>query len=149
MTICEPDRVGDRGAAGETSSATPFPELNDLLTNRVRVRSILDANLVGVYLTGSFALGGGDAASDCDFLVVTTGLVGDERACASPAARGDSESGGLLGVQPRRLVRTESRSPDAGSARASWLYVNRGGREMEWSAHCNTEESDGYYASGH
>ncbi len=61
------------------SSATPFPELNGLLTNFVgHAQSILETNLVGVYLTGSFALGGGDAASDCDFVVVTTGRVGDE-----------------------------------------------------------------------
>jgi hypothetical protein len=42
----------------------------------------LDSNLVGVYLVASFALGGGDAASDCDFLVVMTGPVrgGDEHA---------------------------------------------------------------------
>ena len=54
--------------------ATGFPELNDLLTRFVdAIRSILAENLVGVYLTGSFALGDGDAASDCDFLVVTVG----------------------------------------------------------------------------
>src|SRR4051794_20144759 len=51
---------------------TAFPELNDLLTRFVEAtRGILDGNLVGVYLTGSFALGRGDAASDCDFLVAT------------------------------------------------------------------------------
>src|SRR5512133_460431 len=79
-TICDPDCVGDRGRSRlTTTSATPFPDLNELLTDFVgRVQSILDANLVGVYLVGSFALGGGDAASDCDFLVVTTGRVGDE-----------------------------------------------------------------------
>ena len=50
------------------STATPFAELNDLLTRFVtRVSSILGTKLVGVYLTGSFALGAGDAASDCDF----------------------------------------------------------------------------------
>jgi predicted nucleotidyltransferase len=60
-----------KGQSG-TASATLFPELNDLLTEFVSVvRSVLAKNLVGVYLTGAFALGGGDAASDCDFLVVT------------------------------------------------------------------------------
>lgn len=62
-----------------TRSPTPFAELNDLLTRFVgRVQSVLDTNLVGVYLVGSFALGGGDAASDCDFLVVTNGRVTGE-----------------------------------------------------------------------
>ena len=57
-------------------SAIPFPELNQLLNDFIRrIQAILGPNLVGVYLTGSFALGGGDAASDCDFLVVTTGRV--------------------------------------------------------------------------
>jgi hypothetical protein len=68
-----------RGAA---VAATPFDELNDLLTRFVdRLSSILGAKLVGVYLTGSFALDAGDAASDCDFLAVTDGNLSpdDER----------------------------------------------------------------------
>jgi Nucleotidyltransferase domain len=64
-----------RGGSGpRVLSATSFPELDDLLSDFVgRLRSLLGANLVGIYLTGSFALDGGDAASDCDFLVVTVG----------------------------------------------------------------------------
>jgi hypothetical protein len=59
---------------------TSFPELNDLLAAFVgRVRAILETDLIGVYLTGSFALGDGDGDGDCDFLVVTSGRLGSER----------------------------------------------------------------------
>jgi len=64
-------------------STTPVFDLNDLLADFVgHVKTILGKNVVGVYLTGSFALGGGDAASDCDFLVVTTRSVRSEYECA-------------------------------------------------------------------
>src|SRR3712207_3967178 len=54
------------------SEPTPYPELNALLADLVtRVRTILEGNLVGVYLQGSFALGDADMQSDCDFLTVT------------------------------------------------------------------------------
>jgi len=124
------------------ATATQFPELNELLVRFVdRIRLILDRNLVGVYLTGSFALGSGDAASDCDFLAVTTGPLtrGHEHALrqlheelptwpsywaynleGSYAPRFDLET--LVGIGH------------------TWLYVNRGGREMEWSTHCNSED---------
>ena len=54
--------MGDLGpGTPEAVSATRFPELNDLLTDFVyAVRRILADNLVGAYLTGSFALGGGE-----------------------------------------------------------------------------------------
>ncbi len=42
------------------------------------VREALGANLVGVYLQGSFALGDGDAFSDVDFIVVTQTDIADE-----------------------------------------------------------------------
>jgi aminoglycoside adenylyltransferase-like protein len=101
---------------------------------------VLD-DLVGVYLTGSFALGGGDAASDCDFLVVKDGALSsdEERALrelhqeiptwpgywasnleGSYAPRGDLETLAAVGLP--------------------WLFVDRGHREMEWSPHCNAED---------
>src|SRR3954471_15238251 len=65
---------------GEQSFATGFPELNALLADFVeRVSSILADDLVGAYLVGSFALGGGDMASDCDFIVVTENRVDGEQ----------------------------------------------------------------------
>jgi predicted nucleotidyltransferase len=63
-----------------TPPPTRFADLNELLEEFVdRVASILRGNFVGVYLTGSFALGAGDLHSDCDFLVVTVDRVTAEQ----------------------------------------------------------------------
>lgn len=63
-----------------TSVATAYPELNELLSELVSgARSVLGESLVGVYLTGSFALGDGDLQSDCDFLAVTEAQVVPEQ----------------------------------------------------------------------
>lgn len=125
-----------------TGAATGFPELNDLLTKFVSaVRSILVENLVGVYLTGSFALGDGDAASDCDFLVVTVGRLSRDQ---ERSLRQLHEE--ILTWPSYWAYNLEgSYAPKADLQRLEalgrpWLYVNRGGREMEWSAHCNTED---------
>ena len=135
--------MGDRGRSRlTTTSATPFPDLNELLTDFVgRVQSILDANLVGVYLVGSFALGGGDVASDCDFLVVTTGLVGDEHELALRHLH--EEIPAWPGYWAYHLEGSYAPTADLQTLAAlgrPWLYVNRGAREMGWSAHCNTED---------
>jgi predicted nucleotidyltransferase len=101
----------------------------------------LDEQLVGVCLTGSFAHGAGDAASDCDFLVVTTGRVGGEREVAlrqlheeipaSPGYWAHNLEGSYAPMADLRTLAALGRP---------WLYVNRGGREIERSAHCNTED---------
>lgn len=121
---------------------TSFPELNDLLGDFVgRVRSILDTNLVGVYLTGSFALGGGDAASDCDFLVATTGRLGGdhERALRQLHAEIPDRPGyWAYNLEGSYAPRTDLETLAA--LGRPWLYVDRGAREMQWSAHCNTED---------
>ena len=135
--------MGDRGRSRlTTTSATPFPDLNERLTDFVgRVQSILDANLVGVYLVGSFALGGGDAASDCDFLVATTGRVGDEHEHALRQLH--EEIPAWPGYWAYNLEGSYAPKADLLTLAAlgrPWLYVNRGAREMAWSAHCNTED---------
>ena len=122
--------------------ATQFPELNALLTDFVcAVRSILCDNLVGVYLTGSFALSGGDAASDCDFLVATAARVGRDEECSLRQLHAEIPTGS--GYWACNLEGSYAPRADLQTAAAlgrRWLYVNRGGREMEWSTHCNTED---------
>lgn len=77
-------------APGSTAAPTPFSDLNELLGELVeRVKTILGANFVGAYLTGSFALGGGDVHSDCDFLIVTAERVSAEQERARRSARAD------------------------------------------------------------
>lgn len=123
-------------------NATRFPELIDLLAKFVSmVQQILGDNLVGVYLTGSFALGGGDAASDCDFLVVTAAGIGgdDERRLRQL----HEEIPTWPSYWAYNLEGSYARRADLRTLAAlgrPWLYVNRGAREMEWSAHCNTAD---------
>jgi hypothetical protein len=123
-------------------TATPFAELNELLARFVaQISSILGANLTGVYLTGSFALGDGDAASDCDFLAVTGARLGgvEERALRDlheeipgwPSYWAYNFEGSYA---PRADLTTLVKLGEP------WLYVDRGSREMEWSPHCNTAD---------
>jgi hypothetical protein len=134
------ERLAQEQAASVT--ATPFVELNDLLTRFVaRVSSIVGAGLVGVYLTGSFALGGGDAASDCDFLGVTDGSLSREEERALRRLHGEILS--WPGYWAHNLEGSYAPKTDLATLVTlgqPWLYVNRGSHEMERSSHCNTED---------
>ena len=62
------------------SSPTPYPNLNGLLQEfRDRVSAALGANLTGVYLQGSLAVGDFDQSSDIDFIVVIETDLTDEQ----------------------------------------------------------------------
>lgn len=119
---------------------TQFPELNDVLTELTEtVRDILDGTYVGCYLQGSFALGGGDAESDADFIVVTTvPPAGDAEA---QLRRLHDEIPTRPGIWNRNI---EGSYADLVSLRDNarigqpWLFVDRGHREMIWDSHCNT-----------
>ena len=125
-------------AAGPTA----FPELNALLDEFVaRLRSILGNDLVGVYLVGSFALGGGDVASDCDFLVVTEGRVGGEQERAIRELHGEIPT--RDGYWEHNLEGSYAPKADLETLEAlgrAWLFVNRGHRDADWDAHCNVED---------
>jgi Aminoglycoside adenylyltransferase, C-terminal domain/Nucleotidyltransferase domain len=104
-----------------------------------RVSSALGPDLVGVYLTGSFALGGGDASSDCDFLVVTEG--GLDAAEEGDLRQLHEEIPIWAGHWARNLEGSYAPRGDLETLAAlgrPWLYVDRGHREMELSPHCNT-----------
>jgi hypothetical protein len=132
------------GAGGDesVSGLTQFPELNVLLADFVRrVRSVLGDDFVGAYLTGSFALGGGDAASDCDFLVVSADQPTVEQERALRALHVEILE--WPGYWAYNLEGSYAPRADLGRLATlgrEWLYVNRGGCEMEWSPHCNTED---------
>jgi predicted nucleotidyltransferase len=101
----------------------------------------LGPDLVGVYLTGSFALGGGDAASDCDFLAVTAGPLREEQEQELRSLH--HEIPDRPGYWAYNLEGSYAPEPDLRTLAAlhrPWLYVDRGGRTMEWTAHDNTED---------
>ena len=130
------------GGAPEATAdvgATAFPELNVLLTEALgRGRTILGDGLVGAYLVGSFALGGGDAASDCDFLVVTADqLTGEQEQKLRDLHEEIPSWPGYWAhnIEGSYAPRGDLRTLDA--LGRPWLYVNRGSREMERSTHCN------------
>jgi predicted nucleotidyltransferase len=127
---------------GEHSFPTDFPELNALLDEfAARVGAILGKDLVGLYLVGSFALGGGDAASDCDFLVVTEQRVDGEQEQALRALHDEIPM--REGYWPQNLEGSYAPRPELetlDSLDGDWLYVNRGHRDMSWDPHCNAED---------
>ncbi|WP_264778208.1 aminoglycoside adenylyltransferase domain-containing protein [Deinococcus aetherius] len=119
---------------------TPFVALNDVLTRLVEgTREALRPDLMGVYLSGSFALGDADAGSDVDFLVVTRAFLTEPQQAAVQALQrtlydefahwGKHLEGSYF---PADLLRR----PDP--ARTPIPYFNHGGRDLEFSDHDNT-----------
>jgi 8-oxo-dGTP pyrophosphatase MutT (NUDIX family)/predicted nucleotidyltransferase len=121
---------------------TGFHELDRLLEDFVsRVSAILGDDLVGAYLTGSFALGGSDRHSDADFIVVTAKRLTPEQEAALRELHAEIPTRG--GYWPHNLEGSYAPAADLESLEAfgeEWLFVDRGHREMEWSPHCNTED---------
>ena len=129
--------------ARSAKDPTPFPELNGLLVEFVDcVRSTLVDDLVGAYVVGSFALGAGDLSSDCDFIVVTKERVTEEQERALrqlhdeiPTRPGHWATNLEGSYPPQRDLETLERLD------RKWLYIDRGWREMRWSAHCNVADT--------
>ena len=120
---------------------TRFPELNVVLQELTqRARNILGDNFAGAYLQGSFAVGDADIHSDCDFLIPVHGQVTATQEAGLRALHDE------LPTRAEHWARhLEGSYPPAGELRTlrgigrKWLYVDHGWREMQWSAHCNTE----------
>ncbi len=77
------DHLGS-AAAHQQPTPTPYPDVNavvhDLLTS---LHAILGAQLAGMYLVGSLALGAFDPReSDLDLIIVTVGTLSDETVAA-------------------------------------------------------------------
>jgi hypothetical protein len=121
-------------------SPTPFDELNSVLEELVSVaRRVLEGNFLGVYLQGSFALGAGDLASDCDFLAVTRGPVTPDQELELRAFHDELPT--REGFWNRHIEGSYAPAAElktlAGLGR-DWLYIDHGWREMQWSEHCNS-----------
>ena len=121
---------------------TPFPELDELLEDLVAsAQSNLGDTFVGAYVTGSFALGAGDAHSDCDFQIVIREPLSLEQERALRAFHDEIPT--RPGYWARNIEGSYALLADLATIDAltrEWLFVDRGHREMEWSTHCNREE---------
>jgi hypothetical protein len=104
-----------------------------------RSEATLGDDLVGLYVVGSFALGGGDVHADVDFVVVTAGELSHEQEAAVRRTHRD-----LPDLASHWAHNVEGSYAPVGDISAPadparpWLYVDNGNREMEWSAHDNT-----------
>lgn len=105
-----------------------------------QARDAVGESLLGVYLKGSFALGCGDEYADVDFLVVTATAITDEqeRAVRALHRRLPDRAEAWARVLEGSWASLADLSLRADPQRL-WLYVDNGQREMEWSAHDNTE----------
>lgn len=122
---------------------TPFGDLDTVLVDFAgSVRDILGETFVGVYVQGSFALGAGDANSDCDFIVATTAL---------PSGIFETQLRSLHDDIPTRVgfwtKHLEGSYADITSLRSvaglgvRWLFCDHGHRELTWDTHCNSAHS--------
>ncbi|HET8660619.1 MAG TPA: aminoglycoside adenylyltransferase domain-containing protein [Micromonosporaceae bacterium] len=119
---------------------TPFEELDAVLAGLTgSVRDILGDSFVGAYVQGSFALGAGDANSDCDLIIATTVLP------SGPAEAQLRLLHDRIPTQPGWWTKhlegsyadvTSLRSVDGTGVR--WLFCDHGHRELTWDTHCNS-----------
>ncbi|SDS54821.1 protein of unknown function [Friedmanniella luteola] len=118
---------------------TPYPDLDQLLGELLgHWQRILRDDLVGAYLQGSFALGGGDQQSDCDWLVATR---------RRPTEQQVAELRGLHDEMPTRDGHWPhdlegSYAPVAELVSVEhigrpWLFNDHGHRTLDWDDHCN------------
>ncbi|MGE5334825.1 MAG: nucleotidyltransferase domain-containing protein, partial [Nitrososphaerota archaeon] len=78
------DKLGSAAAHRAHQQPTSYPEVNAVMHDLVSsLDAILSAQLVGMYLVGSLALGDFDPhESDLDLLIVTAGTLSDETVTA-------------------------------------------------------------------
>ena len=119
---------------------TPFSELNQVLSDLVsRIQVILDTNLVGAYLQGSFAVGGFDLHSDVDFIVVINNELSLDHINALQEMHDqiyqlDSKWAQHLegSYFPKEILRHHSKRG------IKLWYLDNGARSLIKSDHCNT-----------
>lgn len=122
-----------------TLSPTPYPELNAALQELVdSAHQILNDDLVGVYLQGSFAVGDFDEYSDCDFIIAIrrdpseSQLQNLREMHRRIFDRGTEWARRLEGSYfPTAILRDYNRSG------TDLWYIDNGHSELERSNHCN------------
>jgi hypothetical protein len=117
---------------------TPFPELNGVLASLLEgIQGILGADLIGVYLQGSFAIGDADEHSDCDFVVAMQHeLASDQVQALNGLHARIHGSGPEWGKHLEGSYFTLNELRDAPGTEV-W-YVDHGSKSLERSNHCNT-----------
>lgn len=124
-----------------TGEWTGVDELDDVLAELVsNAQMVLGPDLVGVYLQGSFALGGADGESDCDFLVITTAPLDDGRLTALRVFHRDlPHRPGYWNAHLQGSYAPAADVADLGAIGRPWPYVDHGSDEVILHPHCNTE----------
>lgn len=124
-----------------SSDWTGIAELDDVLRElRDTARRILAGGLVGVYLHGSFALGGADDESDCDFLVATSTELDADQLQALRRFHADlPHRSGYWNTHLEGAYAPVADLADLGALDRAWPYVDHGGDEVRLDRHCNTE----------
>lgn len=118
---------------------TPFPELNIILRELVRrLRQVLGNNFIGAYLQGSFAVGGCDEYSDCDFAIAVNQDLSESelqelrsihrRIYNFDMAWAKALEGSYF---PKAILR------DYNQSGSDLWYLENGRSELERSNHCN------------
>ena len=118
---------------------TPYPDLDELLGELLgHWQRILGSRLAGAYVQGSFALGGGDQHSDCDWLVATHGSLTKPEISQLRNLHDEiptREGHWCHDLEGPYAPIAEFASLDQLGHR--WLYNNHGHRTLEWDDHCN------------
>jgi Aminoglycoside adenylyltransferase, C-terminal domain/Nucleotidyltransferase domain len=119
---------------------TPYRVLNTVLQDLVdSVQEVLNANFVGAYLQGSFAVGDFDEHSDCDFIVVTEEELSDSEVAALQIVHERINSLDISWAKhlegsyfPKPILRDYAKSGGP-----LW-YLDLGSRSLIEHNHCNT-----------
>jgi len=119
---------------------TPYTGLNQVLRELVaRIQDILEGDLIGAYLQGSFALGGYDQHSDVDFIAAVEEELTSYQVKALQVMHdqvyqlGPEWAKHLEGsYYPREVLRDGARRGEE-----LW-YLDHGARSLIRSDHCNT-----------
>lgn len=119
---------------------TKHPDLNSLLDEfKTAVLAILKDDLLGIYLVGSFSMGGGDTSSDVDWLAVTREMLTDDQVTALNKMHTDFRGRDLYWAQ-----HLEGSYMPLGVLQDTTLrsvkipYVDNGAWEIAWDTHDNT-----------
>ena len=118
---------------------TPYDDLDELLDELLdHWRRILGDNLAGAWIQGSFALGGGDLHSDCDWLVATHTALTDGQVASLRELHDEIPT--RDGHWPHDIEGSYAPLEELASVEhlgRSWLFNDHGHRTLVWSDHCN------------